>query len=255
MKLLLYKMNSRISLFSYMIKSLHEMGLFSVLRVVVLGSGHFVYYKILKAQNTFTFQGTQYHYYYSLRNVTWLDERCVEIPIIMQFVDRYRSKKILEIGNVLTNYFRVEHEVLDKYEVANGVINQDVVSFKSNHKYDLIVSISTLEHVGWDENPRDDTKIPRSIENLKSLLNKNGRIVITLPLGYNTTMDKLLNDGIIKFTEQYYLKRISKGNKWIEVQSLIEVQGAKYGQSFGAKNFKFGQSYGANSLVIGIIRG
>jgi hypothetical protein len=38
--------------------------------------------------------------------------------------------------------------VLDKYEQAPGVINEDVVSFSPPQKYDLIVSVSTLEHVG-----------------------------------------------------------------------------------------------------------
>ena len=44
------------------------------------------------------------------------------------------------------------HDVLDKYEKGNNVINDDVVSFSTEVKYDLIVSVSTLEHVGWDEN-------------------------------------------------------------------------------------------------------
>ena len=43
------------------------------------------------------------------------------------------------------------------------MINQDVVDFKTNEKYDLIVSISTLEHVGWDEEPRDDKKISKAL--------------------------------------------------------------------------------------------
>jgi cyclopropane fatty-acyl-phospholipid synthase-like methyltransferase len=51
------------------------------------------------------------------------------------------------------------------------VINEDVVNFKSKKKYDLIVSISTLEHVGWDEKPM---KIPRAIENLKTLITPQG---------------------------------------------------------------------------------
>ena len=40
--------------------------------------------------------------------------------------------------------------------------------------YDLIISISTLEHIGWDEAPRDDTKILRALDNLMSLLSENG---------------------------------------------------------------------------------
>jgi hypothetical protein len=66
-------------------------------------------------------------------------------------VKRYKERNILEIGNVLSHYFPVNHDIVDKYEKADGVINQDVVHFYSPKKYDLIVSVSTLEHVGWDE--------------------------------------------------------------------------------------------------------
>jgi len=66
-------------------------------------------------------------------------------------VRKYRGKNILEIGNVLSRHIKLEHDILDKYETAKGVINEDIVDFKSEKKYDLIISISTLEHVGWDE--------------------------------------------------------------------------------------------------------
>jgi 2-polyprenyl-3-methyl-5-hydroxy-6-metoxy-1,4-benzoquinol methylase len=163
----------------------------------------------------------------------------------MEIIKKNHGKKILEIGNVLSHYYNFEHVIVDKYEIANGVINQDVVDFKSTEKYDLIVSISTLEHVGWDETPRDDMKIIRAIENLKSLVKPNGgMIVVTFPLGYNFALDKLLKDKAIQFTEQYYFVRISKGNEWKEA-SWKDVQNAKYG-----KPFPF-----ANALVIGIIYG
>ena len=207
---------------------------------------NFIYYKKLKRHNsTFSFQGHKYHYFYSFINSTWVSERSVEIPIVMEIIKKNQGKKILEIGNVLSHYFKFEHSIVDKYEIANGVINQDVVDFKSKEKYDLIVSISTLEHVGWDETPRDDMKIVRAIENLKSLVRPNGgMIVVTLPLGYNFALDKLLKDKVIQFTEQYYLVRISKGNEWREA-SWKDVQNAKYAKPFP----------NANAVVIGIIYG
>jgi hypothetical protein len=55
------------------------------------------------------------------------------------------------------------------------------------------VSISTLEHVGWDEMTREPMKILKAIENLKNLTNPKGKIVVTLPLGYNPELDRLLN--------------------------------------------------------------
>ena len=100
---------------------------------------------------------------------------------------------------MLSNYVHFQHDIVDKYEKAEGVINQDVVDFQpaenENDKYDLIVSISTIEHVGWDETPRDPKKIPRALENLTTkCLAPRGEIVVTLPLGYNTYLDKLLKE-------------------------------------------------------------
>ena len=154
----------------------------------------------------------------------------------------YPEQKILEVGNVLSHYFSVNHDILDKYEKAYGVINQDVINFQPAKKYDLIVSISTLEHVGWDESPREPMKILQAIENLKNLLAPGGKMVITLPLGYNSEMDSLLKENKIQFTRMYYLKRSSRGNKWTETNWQDVVNNAKYNYSF----------YYANALVVGI---
>ena len=87
----------------------------------------------------------------------------------MEMVRKYKGKNILEVGNVLSH-----HDMLDKYEMAKGVTNADVVHSTSEKKYDLIISISTLEHVGWDEKPRDDTKILLAIENMRALISSHG---------------------------------------------------------------------------------
>jgi SAM-dependent methyltransferase len=179
----------------------------------------------------FAFQGDTYEYFYRSRGRTWRNERAVEIPVIMRIVERNRDKRILEVGNVLSNYFHVDHDILDKYEEREGVINDDVVTFEADEKYDLIVSISTLEHVGWDElkwqgswssgkSPTDTgdepMKVLKALENLRRLLNENGTIVATWGLGYNTELDTLLDEGRLPGVECLCLKRTSKSNQWVE---------------------------------------
>lgn len=175
-----------------------------------------LYHRTFKS-GTFTFRGQIYNYFYHRYNTTWRNERAIEVPIVRDIVKKYKGKRILEVGNVLPHYFPTQHTILDKYEKASGVINLDVVDFQPAEKYDLIVSISTLEHVGWDEEQREPRKILRALENLKGCSAPGGQIVVTLPLGCNREMDKLLEDGKIRFTEQYCLKQISRGNKWAEV--------------------------------------
>lgn len=102
----------------------------------------------------FRFHGSDYQYFLSDYNDTALNERAIEIPIINRIVTQYRGKDVLEIGNVLSHYFPVRHTILDKYELGQGVINEDICTYAPGKLFDLIISISTLEHVGYDENPR-----------------------------------------------------------------------------------------------------
>lgn len=202
---------------------------------------HFLYCRKIKGHDCFFLQGKSYRYFDTYK--TWLGERVVEVPIIMEMVKKYQGLNTLEIGNVLSHHIKFEHDVLDKYEIVKDVMNADVVDFKSEKKYDLIVSISTLEHVGWDESPRDDTKIIRAIENLKTLLvPRGGTIIIIVPLGYNAALDNLLKKHEIHFSKQYHLRRISKANEWKEA-SWEDVQELKYNSPLPF----------ANGLVIGII--
>lgn len=201
----------------------------------------FPYYKFFKTPENFEFQGMAYTYFYHWYNATWTNERSVEIPIIMNMVKKYFGKNILEVGNVLPHYYCFSHGILDKYEKAKNVINADVLYFKPYIKYDLIVSVSTLEHVGWDEIPKNKTKIIDAVNNLKDHLSSSGKIIVTLPIGYNFEMDKLIKEDKLHFTKKFYLIRILK-NKWREA-SQKEAFCKKYGHPFDY----------ANGLIIGII--
>jgi len=64
----------------------------------------------------------------------------------------------IEVGNVLFHYFDISHEVVDKYEKAPGVTSENILDFRPERRYDLIVYISILEHVGFDKPPRDTRK-------------------------------------------------------------------------------------------------
>jgi cyclopropane fatty-acyl-phospholipid synthase-like methyltransferase len=175
-----------------------------------------------------------------------MSERAVEVPIIWNIVQKYQEKKILEVGNVLSHYYSVNHDILDKYEKSNGVINQDVVDFRPTKKYDLIVSISTLEHIGWDENIRNNAHEPKkilfTIENLIRCLTPEGKLVFTSPIGQNPNMDKILRKKKIKCTSLYCLKRISTDNKWIETD-WEDTKDSQYDKPF----------ISANGLAIGTI--
>lgn len=200
------------------------------------------YIKILRTGNEFVFNRKTYSYLNNAYNFTRDNERSVEVPLIWSFVEDSVSEKVLELGNVLSHYYLINHDVLDKYEKDDRVINKDVVSFTSRIKYDLIVSISTLEHVGWDEDIKDPLKIPKAIKQMKKLLSKNGRFIFTVPFGYNSHLDELLHKNMLDVSKKYFMKRVSRSNIWKQV-SWKEVKFTKYNVPYP----------NANAICIGVV--
>lgn len=191
----------------------------------------------------FSLQGRPFRYFLHAHNTTWMNERIVEIPIVWEAVRNCESHRILEVGNVLSHYFPIQHDVLDKYEHTRGTLNEDVESFRPVQPYELIVSISTMEHVGFDERPQDPEKIRRALANIKDhCLATGGKLLFTVPLGYNPFLDRFLDQEALGLSRRYCLKRISADNRWVEAD-WAEVRDSRYGSPF----------YFANGLVVGII--
>lgn len=188
------------------------------------------YARAFRSRRTFRVDGREHRYLIRRYNSTWRSERVVEVPIVWDIVRHSRGARILEVGNVLSHYFPVEHDRVDKYERGPGVINEDVVDYEAD-PYDLIVSISTLEHVGWDEDPRDPEKVLKAIANLRRLTAPGGRLVITLPMAYNPHVDAHLKEGRISFSRHCCLKRVSRDNRW-EQTSWEQAMDARFDTPF-----------------------
>jgi len=198
------------------------------------------YYKLFRSSKTFIFQGKKYEYFYHIYNRAIASERIVEIPIAKNVIDLYSKKHVLEVGNVMAHYFSIDHDVLDKYEKAPGVINKDVVNFNTNKKYDLIISVSTMEHVGWDSGEKKEPeKFSKSLTNLKKFLKKGGKLFITCPVYYNPYIAKLLKTKRMPFTQQYFMKRTSFFNEWKEVAYEDAMAGNDYDSYYANANVLF----------------
>ena len=188
----------------------------------------------------FYFQGKKLEYLIHPYNLSWINERTVEIPIVLDYIKNLKAKHMIEVGAVLRNYIEVNWDVLDKFEKGKNIINQDIVDFKPEKKYDLIMSISTLEHVGFDDTNQPE-KIITAINKMKTWLNKKGKMVATMPLGYNKYMDDLIFSNNLGFNKMYFMKRINRKNTWIEVD-MEKVKKSKY-------NYPYNN---ANAIIVGI---
>lgn len=165
----------------------------------------------------FEFNGRRYPYFCNSYNQTWMNERCIEVPLCMSHVKP--GYKILEVGRVLDHYYKFPHDCVDKFE--KGARNIDVVDIDFETRYDTILSISTLEHVGWDED-RNPEKIHTAIGVLRKHLKPGGKLVVTMPSGYNQNLDGDLAKGRKLFDEQYYFKQVGFGN-WVQTPNFVPM--------------------------------
>lgn len=193
---------------------------------------------------TFVLDGEKFSYIYHSHG-SWATERCVEVSIGLSYLKRYKPYDVLEVGNVISGYQPVFHTVLDKYDEQMGVINEDVATFDTVKQFKLIFSISTLEHVGYDEWNGKSFSMPNkvlySVENLKRLLADDGLLIVTMPIGYRDNLDEYIFDNRFGFGSMFFLKRISWSSRWVEVPKNK------------AKNIRFDTPFPkANGLFVGV---
>lgn len=198
--------------------------------------------KILFLNKKFIFDREAYSYFLHPYNASFANERAIEVSIAKKIVENNKNKNILEIGNVLSHYTSINHTVVDKYEKATGVINEDALTFKPKKRFDLIISVSTFEHIGLDEEDKDPKKILKVIRHLKTLLNKKGEIFFTVPIGYNKNLDKQIKLSQLPLTKSFFLKRQSMQNTWKET-SKTEALKQKYNTPYP----------NANAIMVGIV--
>lgn len=185
-------------------------------------------------RRSFTFRGQVHEYFEHPYNATWRNERAVEVPIIRELIDDFDPQSVLEVGNVLSHYYPVSHTVVDKYERGLHVLADDITNFRTLRLYEFIVSISTLEHVGWDETPRESGKHRRVVAHLRTLLAANGKMVVTVPLGYNHELDEDLGETRLGFDEYYFFRRTGI-ETWVEAL-WKDVKGSRYNAPFPKAN-------------------
>lgn len=111
-------------------------------------------------KKTFFFNKKEFHYTkIKFNNPT---ERAVKIPIAFHFLAALnKPASVLEVGNVLSHYENhlsetlgiASRRIVDKLEVEVGVDNEDLRNRPSEKKYDAIVSLSTVEHIGQKGEP------------------------------------------------------------------------------------------------------
>ena len=126
--------------------------------------------------------------------------------------------------------------MLDKYERAPGIVNEDIVGYQPANPFDLVLSISTLEHIGFDDDAPGESgdKILEAISACRALLATGGLFAFIVPLGYNPDLDQLIADNALGADREWFLKR-SGPREWGEVPRAKAV-GTLYGRPYPYAN-------------------
>ncbi|MEG4602717.1 hypothetical protein QUA96_29320, partial [Microcoleus sp. F6_B3] len=171
-----------------------------------------------------TFYFNKKLFYYNRIKFNNPTERAVEIPIAFNFLaDIQKPASILEVGNVLSHYENhlsetlgiTSRRIVDKFEVEVGVDNEDLMDLPSEKKYNAIVSLSTVEHIGQKGDPsggygeqaenRDLEGPLKAIAKIYDLLAPDGKALITVPFG------KLIDgEWYIQFSKEYLYLLVKK---------------------------------------------
>lgn len=156
----------------------------------------------------------------------------MEIPIIAEAMQD-RKGATLEVGNVLSQYIgRHKWVTVDLMEKEDGVVNANILDYTVPEPFNLIVSISTFEHIGVDD-CGDRFRAIDAVRHCASLLASKGCLLFTVPVGYNPVLDAWL---LHRWPgETRCLLRVSRDNKWVEVSKEVAQQ-AKYGFPFDYAN-------------------
>lgn len=172
---------------------------------------------------TFTWWGDELEVFDAPYNSTAFNERGVEIAVALSWMADRVLVDGIEVGAVLQHYGFPTHRVVDKYEQGPGVENIDVMDIDG--QYDWVLSISTIEHVGWDELQQDARGAIKALDHLVGLLARGGAALITVPGGYNPALDDYLATGA-GASRACTMVRSTEG--WVQSDELLFL---RYGSS------------------------
>ena len=179
----------------------------------------------------------------------WSDERAIEIPWCLARYDGER--RVLDVGTANAEPAYVEGlralgapELVgvDLAEPADVVADVRALPF-ADGSFDLVFCVSTLEHVGRDNEvyevdaPRDEQGDAAALRELHRVLAPDGRLLVSVPTGERDDQGWQLQrpplewvglfeqGGFVVFEDELYLH----GPDGWRAGELAEAEGARYG--------------------------
>lgn len=178
-----------------------------------------------------------FEYFRHSYNETWTNERYIEVPIGIYFLNKFKLNCI-EIGAVMPYYGYLSKIIIDPYDSFDGCLRINALDY--SYISENVLSISTIEHFKIDERNRTDKD---SIFMLNKIIQEASNYLITWPVGYNLILDNYVEQSDIKYK---ILRRINYDNEWEIVNDSKKLN---YIYNKPTNNIKSGFPF-ANAIVI-----
>jgi glycosyltransferase involved in cell wall biosynthesis len=164
------------------------------------------------------------------------NERAVEIALVSEEIERFgRLQAVIEVGNVLGHHLPIGHRVIsaeDEEHHPTATWKEDLVEFQPPFAPELVVSISALGRVG---HPFEPQRFTMAVENIVRWLKPGGRLLFTVPMGYNPGVRAYLDAAHSYPITVHCMRRATIGNLWVQA-SYEEVRNVPYGRPFPCAN-------------------
>ncbi len=170
----------------------------------------------------FTLNGKSFGYFDHAYNSTKLNERRVEVAVALEL--HRKGRNVLEVGAVLPHYLSSwKHACIDLYEQYPGVLNANVLEHEPAEKYDLILCVSTLDHL------RSMGEVAMAVDRMRSWLLPQGLLFCTVPYGqfFCPWIDLMAISNSLGFTANWRMDKV-KG-EWAQVSHSEEPRGYNQG--------------------------
>lgn len=165
-----------------------------------------------------------------------MNERDIELPFGFEALSRAEGR-VLEVGNTSQRSYPdlPLRDIVCRYDELGGrypVYHEDIISWDAGVRYDLIVSLSTLEHVGHDyDEVMDNGKAIRAVVHCMQLLVPGGEFVFTIPCAFHGSLEFWLVDR--PWEQMAMMERVSTENEWVQ-RPVAEHTPSYYPSKWGA---------------------
>jgi len=172
-------------------------------------------------------------YFNHAYNTTIMNERCMEIPLALDFIEQHGD--YVEVGAVLPYYGYDADIVIDPFD-EKGTDSRRLAECDLTGKN--VVCISTLEHIGKAEYGNQEINTHEAFEGLMQIINQADNYFITIPIGYNTPLDHEI-EWILEDLDCYGMQRqngLDEPPRWVKVDPVTHLA-YHYHYPFNAANF------------------